>query len=200
MNMTINFLSVISYVFISTFTPGPSNISSASMAVLHSYRKTLKYQMGLASGVFLLMFLSGWFSTALLNLFPSLEPILRYVGAGYILYLAFGILKASYTFVETNEKPLEFTQGLMLNVLNPKLYVYAFTLFTAFLSSMKTSFPMLVIVCLLLAVTSFGATSTWALSGSAIKRYLQSPKLKIMVNVLLALMLVYAAISLVAHF
>jgi cysteine/O-acetylserine efflux protein len=198
--MTINFLSVISYVFISTFTPGPSNISSASMAVLHSYRKTLKYQMGLASGVFLLMFLSGWFSTALLHLFPSLEPILRYVGAGYILYLAFGILKASYTFAETNEKPLEFTQGLMLNILNPKLYVYAFTLFTAFLSSMKTSFPMLAVVCLLLAVTSFGATSTWALSGSAIKRYLQSPKLKIMVNVLLALMLVYAAISLVAHF
>lgn len=200
MIMPVNFLSVISYIFISTFTPGPSNISSASMAVLHSYRKTLNYQLGLAAGVFALMFLSGWFSTTLLKLFPALEPILRYIGAGYILYLAFGILKASYTFAETNEKPLEFVQGLMLNILNPKLVVYAFTLFTAFLSPITSSLPTLTIVCLLLAIISFGATSTWALFGSAIKRYLQSPQWKMVVNVALALMLVYAAISLIAHF
>src|SRR5215475_12832195 len=94
----VNLFSVISYVLISTFTPGPSNISSASMAILHGYKNTLKYQAGLAVGVFSLMFLSGLFSTALLKIFPALEPILRYVGAAYILYLAFGILKASYTF------------------------------------------------------------------------------------------------------
>jgi cysteine/O-acetylserine efflux protein len=195
--MPINFLSVISYVFISTFTPGPSNISSASMAVLHSYRKTLKYQEGLATGVFILMFLSGWFSSTLLRLFPALEPILRYIGAGYIFYLAFGILKASYTFDDTNEKPLEFIHGLMLNILNPKLVVYAFTLFTAFLSPTTKNFPALTIVCLLLAITSFAATSTWALFGSAIQRYLHKPRLKLLVNVLLALMLVYAAITLI---
>ena len=81
----VNLFSVISYVLISTFTPGPSNISTASMAILHGYKNTVKYQVGLAFGVFLLMFLSGLFSAALLHIFPALEPILRYVGAGYIL-------------------------------------------------------------------------------------------------------------------
>jgi cysteine/O-acetylserine efflux protein len=83
--MTASLFSVISYILISTFTPGPSNISSASIAVLHGFKNTLRYQSGLALGVFLLMFVSGWFSTTLLNLFPTLEPILRYVGAAYIL-------------------------------------------------------------------------------------------------------------------
>src|SRR4051812_13064160 len=91
---------LLAFVLISTFTPGPSNIASASMGVLHGYQRTLSYQAGLAAGVFLIMFLSGWISTTLLQLAPALEPVLRYAGAGYMLYLAFGILKASYLFTE----------------------------------------------------------------------------------------------------
>ena len=195
--MTTSLFSVISYVLISSFTPGPSNISSASMAVLHGYKNTLNYQAGLAVGVFILMLLSGWFSTALLNLFPALEPILRYVGAGYILYLAFGILKASYIFTEQDVKPLGFTHGLMLQILNPKLTVYAFTLFSAFLSPSTASFVTLIFACVLLAAVSFCATSTWALSGTAIRTYLHDSRLKTAVNIILSLLLVYTAITLV---
>jgi cysteine/O-acetylserine efflux protein len=195
--MVTGLLPIISYVFISTFTPGPSNISSASMAVIHGYKNTLKYQFGLAIGVFLLMLLSGWFSSTLLNLFPALEPILRYVGAAYILYLAFIILKASYTFTEKEEQSLGLVQGMMLNILNPKLVVYAFTLFTGFLASMTINFAALIIVCSLLAAVSFCATSLWALFGSAIKRYLHNPHLKTVVNIILSLTLVYTAATLI---
>ena len=121
--MSIAFFPMLSYVLISTFTPGPSNISSASVASLHGYRNTLIYQWGLAAGVFLMMLLSGLVSATLLGIFPVLEPVLRYAGAAYILYLAYGILKASYAFTEQNAKPLGFVHGVMLNVLNPKLYV-----------------------------------------------------------------------------
>jgi cysteine/O-acetylserine efflux protein len=166
------------------------------MAVLHGYRNTLKYQAGLAFGVFFLMFLSGWLSTALLKIFPALEPIMRYIGAGYILYLAFGILKASYTFAEGDTRPLGFVHGLMLNILNPKLVVYAFTLFSAFLASITRNMPLLVLAAALLAGTSFLATSLWALFGTAIKAYLHQPRLKMTVNIILSLLLVYTAVTL----
>ncbi len=194
--MSIAFLPVLSYVLISTFTPGPSNISSASVAVLYGYRNTLRYQLGLATGVFLLMALSGWISTTLLHVFPILEPVLRYAGAAYILYLAYGILKASYTFTDQNAQPSGFLQGFMLQVLNPKLIVYAFTLFTAFLAPVTGNLILVVLAAFLLAVTSFGATSTWAVFGTAIKTYLHNPRLKIIVNVLLSLSLAYTAIAL----
>lgn len=195
--MTASLFSVISYVLISTFTPGPSNISSASMAVLHGYKNTLRYQIGLAVAVFVFMFLVGWFSAVLLQLFPALEPIMRYIGAGYILYLAWGILKASYAFTEKEERPLGFVHGMMLNLFNPKLVVYAFTLFSAFLSSMTRSITALTIVCLLLSVTSFCATTTWSLFGTAIKLYLHNPRLKTAINVILSLLLVLTAASLI---
>ena len=166
------------------------------MAVLHGYKNTLKYQAGLALGVFLLMLVSGLLSTSLLSIFPALEPIMRYIGAGYILYLAFGILKASYSFTEGHMKPLGFGYGLVLQILNPKLVVYSFSLFSAFLASVTRNFVPLMFVCILLAATSFCATSVWALFGTAIKSYLHNPRLKAIVNIILSLSLVYTAITL----
>jgi cysteine/O-acetylserine efflux protein len=194
--MSTGLIPLFSYVLISTFTPGPSNISSASVAVLHGYKNTLRYQGGLAAGVFFVMLLSGWISATLLSIFPVLEPVLRYVGAGYILYLAFGILNASYTFADQNAKPLGMVHGLMLQVWNPKLIVYAFTLFSAFLAPMTNNVALVGLAALLLAATSFGATSVWAIFGTAIKAYLHNPRLKAVVNLLLSLSLVYTAIAL----
>ena len=195
--MSTSWVALISYVLVSTFTPGPANISSASLAVLHGYRKTLIYQSGLALGVFLLMFLSGWLSKTLLNIFPALEPIMRYVGAAYILYLAYGVLRASYAFTESNQRPLGFLHGLALNVLNPKLIVYAFTLFAAFLAPLSRDMARIFLAAVLLAATSFCSTTVWALFGTAIRTYLHDPRWKTAVNIVLCLLLVYTALTLV---
>ena len=194
--MTTSLLPILSYILISSFTPGPSNISSASLAVLHGYKNTLKFQAGLAAGVFLLMFISGLLSGTIVKIFPSFEPVMRYFGAAYILYLAFGILKASYAFTDKDSKPLGFVHGFLLQILNPKLFVYAFTLFSAFLATMTKDVIVLLLVVTFLAMVAFCATSTWALFGTAIKAHLQNPRLKLVVNILLSLSLVYTAIAL----
>jgi cysteine/O-acetylserine efflux protein len=142
------------------------------------------------------MLLSGWLSTTLLSIFPILEPVLRYAGAGYILYLAFGMLNASYGFTEKDVNPLGFGHGLMLQILNPKLIVYAFTLFSAFLAPITHNLALLVVAVVLLTATSFCATSVWALFGTVIKTYLHHPRLKATVNIILSLFLVYTAIAL----
>ena len=196
--ITINLIPLISYVLISTFTPGPSNISTASMGVLHGYKNTLNYQVGLAVGVLSVMLLSGWVSGLLLSFLPSLEPVLRYIGAGYILYLAWVILKASYTFADDNSKPMGFVHGFMLQLLNPKLMVYALTLFSPFLAPITGDARLLIAAVILLAMTSFCATSVWALFGSVIKSYLHHPQVKAVINIVLSLFLVYTAVMLVS--
>jgi cysteine/O-acetylserine efflux protein len=166
------------------------------MAVLHGYKNTLRYQIGLAAGVLLLMLLSGWFSATLFRSFPSFEPLMRYIGAAYILYLAFGILKASYTFTEQDAKPLGFTHGFILQLLNPKLFVYSFTLFLVFLTPIAKSILSLLFIVVILAGVSFCATSLWALFGTVINTHLRNPRLNLLINIALSLSLVYVAISL----
>jgi cysteine/O-acetylserine efflux protein len=194
--MTADLLPAISYVLISTFTPGPGNISSASMAVIHGYRKTIGYQTGLATGVFVSMFISGWFSAALRNVFSAFEPIMRYAGAAYILYLALAILKASYSFDKEVVKPLGLAGGITLNLLNPKLMVYAITLFSAFLAAIATNLALLVLASVLLAAISFCATSVWALFGTVIQTHLHQPRMRTAVNVILSSSLVFTGLSL----
>ena len=186
-------LPLLSYVLISTFTPGPSNISSSSLGVLYGFRRTLRYQAGLAAGVFVMMLAGGLLSRSLLGRFPVIEPALRYAGAAYILYLAYGLLRASYAFAERPTPPLGFGHGLLLNMSNPKLVVYAFTLFASFLAPIAGQPLWLSAAALGLAAISAVATSVWAFFGAAIKARLRDPRVTRWVNVGLAVFLVYAA-------
>jgi cysteine/O-acetylserine efflux protein len=194
--MPANLFATLSFVFITTFTPGPNNLTSASMGVAHGYRSTLRYLAGMTAGVFGVMVISGWVSATLLRYLPAIEPALRIVGAGYILYLAFSILKANYTFDQSEARPMGFAQGLALQLLNPKLIVYSLTLFSTFLAPISGSAALLGLVAALLAAIAFSAASTWALFGTGIKLYLHQPRLKAVVNIALGLLLVYTAVEL----
>jgi cysteine/O-acetylserine efflux protein len=194
--MSINIIAFFSFALVTTFTPGPNNISSASMGVLHGYKSTLKYLLGIATGFFFVMLLCGWISKTLLKVFPSFEPALRFIGAGYILWLAFETLRASYTFQESGQSLMGFARGLLLQVLNPKVIVYGLTLYSTFLAPITGNPAYLVLSALLLTAMAFCATSTWALFGWAIRTYLYQPRIRRFVNLGLSLLLVYTAIEL----
>ena len=193
--MAIDFLATLTFILISTFTPGPNNISSAALGALHGFRKTLNYLLGISVGFFLVMFACAWISTSFVDLVPQVEPYLRYIGAAYALYLAYGILKASYSFSGGNITPLGFMAGFLLQLLNPKLIIYGLTLFSTFLVTVTDKLLQLVVV-LGLAAISFVAISTWTLFGSIIKRYLYRPRARLTLNIILALFLVYTALEL----
>jgi cysteine/O-acetylserine efflux protein len=194
--MAIDF-AALSYILITTFTPGPNNISSAAMGALHGFRNSLNYLLGLMLGFFTIMFLCALLAASVLTLFPGAETLLRYVGATYILYLAYGILKASYSFESENVKPLGIMNGFLLQVLNPKVIIYGLTLFSTFFAPIVTQPGLLILTVIGLAFILFCATTVWALFGTFIKRYLQSPRAKLVLNVALSLFLVYTALELV---
>lgn len=193
--MPIDLLATLTFILISTFTPGPNNISSAAMGAIHGFRKTLKYLFGITVGFFLVMFTCAWISASFIDILPQFEPYLRYIGAAYALYLAFGILKASYSFGSENIEPLKFMAGFLLQLLNPKLIIYGLTLFSTFLAPLTDKLIQLITV-LGLTLVSFGAISTWTLFGSIIKRFLYYPRARLTLNIILALFLVYTALEL----
>jgi threonine/homoserine/homoserine lactone efflux protein len=80
-------------------------------------------------------------------------------------------------------------------MLNPKLFVFALTLFSAFLAPIS-SFTILAVAISLITLTAFCATSTWTIFGTVIKKYLRSPRAKTAVNIIMALFLVYTAADL----
>lgn len=126
--MNIDTIPLISFVIVTTFTPGPNNISSAAMGVAHGYRRTLTYLFGIAAGFFIVMLVSAYLSSALLNVMPFAERYLRWIGAAYILYLAVGPLRADYRFSGDKGAGGAFAKGFVLQLFNPKVAVYGLTL------------------------------------------------------------------------
>jgi len=193
----IDFLSLIPYVLIVSFTPGPNTITSASMGVCFGIRRTTKFVYGVTVGIFIVMLLCGSFSNLLLRVIPSIEPIMRLVGAGYILWLAYGIFKANYSLKGKSETiPLGFYKGLLLQFLNPKLAIYGLTLYTAFLSPIINTPLYVGISVFTISAIAFCSVFTWALFGSVISKHLHNTKIKNALNITLGLLLVYTAVRL----
>jgi len=107
----MDYLSLATFVLITTFTPGPNNISCASMGILAGYRKTLPYIGGICAVFFLVMLLCNQFAHVLLALFPAFEAIIHIASAVYILWLAYHTARASYTFDEGDQDLLGFWRG-----------------------------------------------------------------------------------------
>lgn len=167
------------------------------MGILYGYKKTFRYILGLVVGNFLIMAMIGLISHILLRSFPILEPVMRYVGAAYIVFLAFRITQSNYTFSEKETQPLGAVHGFMLQMLNPKLFVYALTVFSVYLAPLTDNGGKVLLAALLLALNSFGSMSVWALFGAAIREHLRSERIKLIVNIVLAFFLLYAALRLV---
>ena len=192
----IDFGTLIPFALITTFTPGPNNLSCASMTINFGIKKTMNYIYGIVTGFFLLLLLCGFFSNLLFTAIPSVEPIMRWIGATYILYLAYGTFRASFSFQEKSDQYLwGFYKGVLLQFLNPKAIIYGLTLYSVFLNPLIGNPLYIILFSLGFALIGLCALLIWALFGVIINQYLHNLKLRIIINSILSLLLAYTAIK-----
>lgn len=188
-------LPFFAYVFVTTFTPGPNNITSTSMGMNYGYRTALRYIMGIATGFIVIMFLCGLLTGTITRVFPKVEIVLRVLGAGYMVWLAVTILRSTKASAADIRKTAAFRRGFTLQIVNPKVIVYGITVFSGFLTAVVHSLLTLFAASLFLTFFAFLSTSAWALFGSVIKKYLQHRTIRVVFNIAMALLLLYSAAS-----
>lgn len=191
----IDFGILIPFVLITTFTPGPNNLSCASMSINFGIKKTMNYIYGIVTGFFLLLLLCGFFSNLLFTTLPSVEPIMRWVGATYILYLAYSTFRASFSFKKKSDEYLwGFYKGVLLQFINPKGVIYSLTLYSVFLNPIIGNPFYIIFFSLGFALVGLLALLSWVLFGTIINQYLHHLKLRIILNSILSLLLAYTAV------
>lgn len=70
-----NFIAFISYVFVTSFTPGPNNIMAMTNASHHGFRKSIPFNLGVGVGFFTILILSNLFSVTLYRYLPTVKPV-----------------------------------------------------------------------------------------------------------------------------
>ena len=115
------------------FSPGPGGMFFAANAVRFGFKATVAAQIGYQSATLIAVVAMGLGLSALFDQLPILLLIIKYVGAGYILFLALKFMRRGILKLEEGQ-PANFWDGFLLLILNPKLYVVAAIVYAQFLN------------------------------------------------------------------
>jgi threonine/homoserine/homoserine lactone efflux protein len=190
----MNITAFLTYVVLTTFTPGPNNIMSLSNANRFGFRNTLNFIFGVAAGFAVIMTLCAFFNLALFKYIPGIKEIIGVLGAIYMLYLAFSIVtenKENETRDGFNSN--SFMAGMTLQFINPKVIVYGITAHSVFIIPYFNSNLYLLLFSILLAAAGLISTAIWALCGSLMQQLISNHRQKF--NITMAILLVYCAVS-----
>jgi len=188
----------LTYALVTTFTPGPNNVSSSSAGSMLGYKPSLPYLAGIASGFFLLMLTCGLFTDFILTYFHEAGPYIKWAGVGYMLWLALvPFIKAGSKKAKSEVKSYSYLSGLLLQLVNIKVILYGITIYATFSSLISTHSLTVLASAAFLASLSFSSISTWNLVGVLISKKLENRSFYYIFNVLMAVLLLYAALEII---
>jgi cysteine/O-acetylserine efflux protein len=193
--------AALTFMISMTFSPGPNNIMSTSLGMMHGYRRTLPFITGVVCGFAIIMLVGAVTATLVLGAVPAIEPFVKYVGAAYILWLAWVTWSHRSDFGAGEATELTRSQGFLggfaLQFANPKAVAYALVMYSTFLAGVTGDVALVLLSAVALAGVAFLATSTWALAGSGIRRWLHTERQRTIAAGILVAALVYTAAELV---
>ena len=88
------FWALLLFVVVTTFTPGPNNAMLLASGLNFGFRRGLPHLWGVALGFAVMVLAVGVGLGALFQAYPAAYTVLKYVGAAYLLYLAWQIATA----------------------------------------------------------------------------------------------------------
>ena len=189
-----DWLTFLTYAVLTTITPGPNTILSMSNGSRKGFFRGLPLNLGMWCGFSIVMVLCAVFCSLLSAWLPVIKRPMLFVGAAYMLWLAWKTLRRSGEISEKETKG-DFLTGFSMQFVNPKIMLYGIMSYEAYiLPVFEGNYPVLLLFAFVLSSVGFVNGLFWSAGGSLFKR-LFSEHGKI-VNTLMALLLLYCAVKL----
>lgn len=164
-------------------SPGPDNIYVLMQSITNGTKYGLATVTGLISGCLLHTTLVAFGVSAIIKENDTLFFIIKCFGAAYLLYLAYKVYKSDAKVelgeANTPKKSLWqlFKQGVIMNVLNPKVSIFFLAFFPGFLfSDTLSTVTQFYVLGLLFMATSLVIFSMFAILSGSISEYLKQNK------------------------
>ncbi len=180
------------YCIINAFTPGPGNILALNTTNTYGWSKGKPLFFGIFAGYFAVQIISGLFVSFLGNSFPQILTIIKYFGIAYILWLAYSIATSKPT-VHTQTHKASFLKGFLLQFVNVKIYIFAITALTGYITPYTTDILWILSANIFIATMGCITTSSWIAAGLALQRIYN--KHFRLINIILALTLLECVYS-----
>lgn len=119
-------------------SPGPDNIYVLTQSIANGSRAGLATTAGLISGCIIHTTLIAFGISAVITEMPAVFLAIKILGALYLLWLAYKVWRSDAAITFSENAPTKsyaglFKQGVIMNVLNPKVTLFFLAFFPAFL-------------------------------------------------------------------
>lgn len=186
-------LALVTLALAGSFTPGPNNTIATATAANHGLRATLPHVLGVPFGFGTLLVAGNLGVAALLLAHPLLAQAIKWLGIGYLLWIAWQVAGATSMGERRLARPLSFLQSAAFQYANPKAWMLAAAAAATFMAD-GTGTLRLGIVVLVFALAAASSLLLWAAMGVALRRWLaQGTRLRAF-NVAMGLLLAATAL------
>ncbi|MEM1039005.1 MAG: LysE family translocator [Pseudomonadota bacterium] len=183
------FAALLLFSFVSSVTPGPNNLMLFASGVNFGLRRTVPHMFGIAIGFGVLLGCVGAGLGAVFALYPPVFTAIKFVGAAYMIWLAWRIFNSGPAQVaEGTARPMTFMEAALFQWVNPKAWMMA-TYAMAVYTSEGSYAVSVAIVVFAFVVVNFPSVSIWAIFGMSMRRLLQKPVILRVFNTVMALSL-----------
>lgn len=176
----VSLLSAMSlFALVGAVSPGPVNVMATYAGAQLGWRKASVHVFGASVAYVLVVFVCGIALGQMSQQLPVLTLILRWIGSGYLLYLALRILLATDLGLESNQPMASkalFIQGSLIQLLNPKAWIFASSGVSLYVLNQVDSHNALGWFCSVSLVVCFIGVGVWAVLGQSLARWLNSPR------------------------
>jgi threonine/homoserine/homoserine lactone efflux protein len=191
-----SYLPLTLFAFVSSITPGPNNIMLTSSGIRFGFMRTLPHMLGITVGFGTLLALCALGIGKLVLAAPSIHVLLKILGSGYLLYLAWQLRRMAFKQDDKNsDKPMSFFGAALFQFANPKAWVMAVTSASAFLPLIQPTWLAIAVLSLIVAAVNFPCISIWAGTGAVLRRYLEEPRWQRVFCVVMVILTAYSALA-----
>ena len=184
------FLPLALFVLVSTITPGGATTLATASGAHFGYRRSLPLMIGIAVGLASMAASAAAGLGTLILALPSLQLVMKLVGSGYLLWLAWKIAHGSPPHLNAAAaRPMSFLGAVWLLWHNPK--GWAMTLGAAASFAALADNPLLLGALLgtSFALGALLSLSLWCLAGLLLARLLKTDTQWRILNVVLGALL-----------
>lgn len=160
------------------FSPGPDNMFLFSLSLIGKKKHSFLFLFGLMTGciVHTLALMIGL--NLIITKFPVVLDIFKFIGFVYLIFLSIKLLYTKIDFKDNFKKNQTinfYMTGFLMNVLNPKVFLFFSVFFPNFIFSSEISFSLQILILgLIFIISTFLVFSIIIFASNYISNYLKS--------------------------
>ncbi len=183
------------FAAVMSLTPGPNVVMVTASAANFGFRKVIPHMLGITLGFFAMVMAVGLGLAGVVHAEPRLHTALKFIGAAYLVYLAWRIARAdSGSSAPAHAEPIRFGEAALFQCINPKGWVFAVGAITAFTTAGGNMLMQTLIIAMVNATACLASVVIWAGFGTMLGQFLANSRARSAFNWTMAGLLVLSLV------